>query len=135
VSNSYIQLTAPENSLHLLELQRDYYKRNFVNEPLIFLNSCESGGMSPLFYDGFMPYFITKGSRGVIGTLAKVPAIIASEFGVEFFKKLLKGENAGRALLRVRNHFLETNSNLLGLYYASYGLSDLSLAGKLKGKT
>jgi hypothetical protein len=35
-----------------------------AGHPLVFINACESAELSPLFYDGFVPYFMAKGARG-----------------------------------------------------------------------
>ena len=85
-NDSYLQLTTSDNLLTLRRLETYANRRNFVEEPLIFLNACESVAMSPLFYDGFILYFMAKkGSRGIIGTISRVPACFASEFAIRFF--------------------------------------------------
>ena len=35
-------------------------------QPLVFINACESAALSGAFYDGFVPYFMAKGARGVV---------------------------------------------------------------------
>lgn len=34
-----------------------------AGHPLVFINACESGELTPTFYDGFVPYFLAKGAR------------------------------------------------------------------------
>jgi hypothetical protein len=121
-------LTTYKERLSLKILNR-YYKREntFSKEPLVFLNACESvSGITSLFYEGFLPYFLSKGARGVIGTLAKIPAIFAAEFGLRFFKSLLQGDKVDEIISRLRQEFL-LQHNLLGLYYTSYCNKDLGL--------
>ena len=125
--DSYIQLTTPENQLTLARLQALALNRNFVEEPLIFMNACESAEMSPLFYDGFVPYFMAKGSRGVIGTLSSIPAIFAAKFALRFFERFLKMEKVGDIMIELRKEFLKKYNNLLGLYYISYCRFNLGL--------
>jgi hypothetical protein len=88
--------------------------------PLIVLNACESAELSPRFYDGFIPYFLAKGARGVIGTECRTPVLFAIEWADAFVGKLLDGAQTGQALLDVRLEFLRDHRNPLGLLYTSY---------------
>ena len=74
--------------------------------PLVFINACELAEMSPAFYDGFVPYFMAKGARGVIGTECKTPALFAAEWAKRFFALFLRGEPLGEAFLALRKEFL-----------------------------
>ena len=89
-------------------------------KPLVFINACESADLSPAFYDGFVPYFMDKGARGVIGTECKTPALFAVEWAQRFFMRFLDGESLGEAFLGLRREFLEKHGNPLGLLYAVY---------------
>jgi hypothetical protein len=86
--------------------------------PLVFINACESAELSPLFYDGFVPYFMAKGARGVIGTECRTPGIFAAEWAQRFFARFLDGEPLGTLTLSLRREFLERHGNPLGLLYA-----------------
>jgi len=86
--------------------------------PLVFINACESAELSPLFYDGFVPYFMGKGARGVIGTECRTPGIFAAEWARRFFERFLAGEPLGALFLALRREFLEQHHNPLGLLYA-----------------
>jgi hypothetical protein len=86
--------------------------------PLVFINACESAEMSPAFYDGFVPYFMAKGARGVIGTECKTPALFAVEWAKRFFMRFLDGEPLSETFLALRREFLEEHRNPLGLLYA-----------------
>lgn len=88
--------------------------------PLVFINACESANLSPRFYDGFVPYFMAKGARGVIGTECKTPVLFAIEWAQAFMGKLLDGASLGDAVLGARRMFLEQNNNPLGLLYAMH---------------
>ncbi|WP_243074901.1 CHAT domain-containing protein [Microbacterium sp. SS28] len=85
--------------------------------PLIVVNACESGDLSPNFYDGFVPYFLAKGARGVVGTECKTPGRFASEWAIAFFDRFFSGEPLGAAVLGIRREFLEKHGNPLGLLY------------------
>ena len=91
-----------------------------LNEPLVFINACESAELSPLVFDGFVPYFVAKGARGVIGTECKVPAKFAVEWARRFFDRFLKGEALGEIFLALRQELFNDEHNLLGLLYALY---------------
>ena len=69
-------------------------------KPLVFINACESAELSPAFYDGFVPYFMAKGARGVIGTQCKTPALFAAEWAQRFFERFLDGADLGDDLPR-----------------------------------
>jgi len=86
--------------------------------PLVFINACESAELSPLFYDGFVPYFMGKGARGVIGTECRTPGLFAAEWAKRFFERFLGGEPLGAAFLALRREFLDQHRNPLGLLYA-----------------
>jgi hypothetical protein len=86
--------------------------------PLVFINACESAEMSPMFYAGFAPYFMSKGARGVIGTECKTPAYFAMLWAERFFEKFLGGEPLGTAFLELRQDFRVNEGNPLGLLYA-----------------
>jgi len=84
----------------------------------VFINACESAQMSPAFYDGFVPYFMAKGARGVVGTECQTPALFAAEWAERFFERFLGGEALGELFLGLRQDFLNQYGNPLGLMYA-----------------
>ena len=83
----------------------------------MFINACESAELSPAFYDGFVPYFMAKGARGVIGTECKTPALFAVTWAKRFFERFLDGVPLGEAVSTC-GEFLEEHGNPLGLLYA-----------------
>jgi hypothetical protein len=85
--------------------------------PLVFLNACESAELSPEFYDGFVPYFMSKGARGVVGTECKTPALFAADWATTFFDAFLDGADIGTLFLRMRRDYYEKHGNPLGLLY------------------
>lgn len=92
-------------------------RRPLTGHPLVFFNACESGELSPLFYSGFVPYFLNKGARGVIGTECRTPGLFASEWAKAFFDGLLAGRALGEVVLGLRRRFLAEHNNPLGLLY------------------
>jgi hypothetical protein len=95
--------------------------------PLVFINACESGELSPLFYNGFVPYFLSKGARGVIGTECKVPALFASEWAKRFFDEFLGGSPIGETVLKLRNELFAKSGNPLGLLYGVHCNADTQI--------
>ena len=118
---STIVLTSKANGLRLgdLHIMAPAEKR-FPNAPLVFINACESAELSPLLYDGFVPYFMDKGARGVIGTECEVPALFAVDWATRFFEAFLNGRPLGRVMLELRQEFYTKHNNILGLLYALY---------------
>ena len=99
--------------------------------PLVFINACESAGLSPLFYSGFVPYFMAKGARGVIGTECQTPTVFAVEWASAFFDRFLDGAPVGDIVLALRQDFLHAHGNPLGLVYAVYCDADTRVAPAL----
>jgi hypothetical protein len=96
-------------------------KNSLAGKPLVFINACESAELSPEFYDGFVPYFVSKGARGVIGTECETPALFAEEWANRFFKKFLAGQQPlGEIFLDLRREFFFNHHNIMGLLYALY---------------
>jgi hypothetical protein len=106
-------------------------KIKLASQPLIILNACESAELSPKFYDGFVPYFLAKGSRGVIGTECKTPILFAIHWAEEFVKNLLDGRHVGQTMLNLRQQFLREHHNPLGLLYTMYCSADTRVAPPL----
>jgi hypothetical protein len=95
-----------------------------AGNPLVFINACESAELSPLFYNGLVPYFMAKGARGVIGTECKTPARFAAEWADAFFERFLDGAAVGDIVLQLRQDFVREHHNPLGLIYAIHCNAD-----------
>lgn len=92
-----------------------------AGKPLIFVNACESATLSPIFYEGFAPYFTSRGARGMIGTECVVPVRFADAWARRFFDAFLRGEQTvGEIFLTLRRAFFYEHNNVLGLLYALY---------------
>jgi hypothetical protein len=102
-----------------------------AGNPLVFINACESAELSPLFYNGFVPYFMAKGARGVIGTECKTPVLFAIEWADAFFDRFLDGAAVGEVVLDLRRNFLRDHGNPLGLIYADHCDADTRIAPAL----
>jgi hypothetical protein len=124
VSDSWIKLTYGTVPLTMME----YYARDrFVDAPLIFLNMCESAQVLPSLSGGFIPFFLQRGARSVIGTECPMTSTFAHPFSREFFYRLLQGETVGRILWELRRKFLD-EGNPLGFAYTLYGNAGTKLS-------
>ena len=103
-------------------------KKKLPGNPLVIINACESAELSPMFYDGFVPYFMAKGARGVVGTECKTPALFATEWALRFFPMFLGGASVGDAMLATRRDCWTEWNNPLGLLYAVHCNTDTRVA-------
>ncbi len=103
-----------------------------AGSPLVFINACESAQLSPLVYDGFVPYFMSKGARGVIGTECEVPALFAVEWARRFFDRFVQGDTLGQIFLDLRREFFFTHNNPMGLLYSLYVDADTRVEPALR---
>jgi hypothetical protein len=116
------ELTFTDNGAVLL---RELYTRAPMRQvlggnPVVVLNACESAALTMSFYEGFVPYLIAKGARGVVGTETVVPAVFAASWAGRFFDRLLSGQRIGAAVLAVRRELATEHRNVLGLLYGVY---------------
>ena len=125
---SYVKLT-DGTPVTLDDLNRNAPTRiRLRGDPLVFVNACESARMSPTFYNGFVPYFMAKGARGVIGTECSIPSIFATEWAIRFFDEFLKGITLGEVVLHLRQAFLRDYRNPLGMLYTIHCDADTLIA-------
>jgi|GEM_PF-806469 len=89
----------------------------FPRAPLIFLNSCSSGAISPHNFSNFLSAFKEKRAVGLVATSFPVPIKFASAFGQEFIRRYVREkQTAGDALFDMRRELLG-KGNPLGLFY------------------
>jgi len=94
----------------------------------VFLNCCQSAELSPYLYDGLVPYLITRGARGVVGTEVDTPALFAAEFAKLFIQRfVVGGERLGDVLLALRREYLYQRQNVMGLVYSLYSSGDVQV--------
>ena len=112
--------SSPTREITLADLNLDAPTTTLLRgKPLVFINACESAELSPAFYDGFVPYFMAKGARGVVGTQCKTPALFAAEWAQALLRALpRRRRRSATAFLDLRREFLDQHGNPLGLLYA-----------------
>ncbi len=127
VSDSWIRLTRGKIPLTML---KETVPDRFSRHPLVFLNMCESAQVFPSLSDGFVPFFIGRGARAIVGTECSMNTIFADDFARGFLTRFFRGEAAGDILLALRRHYLD-KGNPLALAYTVYCDADLRLSEPL----
>jgi hypothetical protein len=139
VLNAKLKLTAQDKALTVRLRKFQNFATSdlgFLNEPLVFLNACESGTPLHLLQSANFPQtLINFGAGGVIATNCTMPDNFASAFAAQFYQRLLSMPSdeeyearIGEALLRTRLFFLRERNIPLGLAYSLYTYSNQSLA-------
>ena len=88
----------------------------YAHWPIIFLNSCSAGAVSPLLFSSFLTKFRTKHAFGVVAPAFPIPALFAAGFGKKVIDKYISGVPIGKALWDLRRELLK-QGNPLGLFY------------------
>ncbi len=129
ISKSYL-LVSDEFSISI----EDFIVREFEikHKPLVILNACITGTMSPLYTSNWAALFWEHGARGVLATEFHVPDWFAAAFTKELYDHLLLGKPIGEALLATRHYFWEKEHNPLGLAYALYSSPAIRIANSIK---
>lgn len=98
----------------------EFYDFAINGNPLIVMNTCESGNLDALKVSGFAPTFLKRGARGVVATESTIPVTTAGTFTELLYERLLAGDPLGQSLLAVRRALWENDQNPAGLLYSMY---------------
>ncbi len=98
----------------------EFYDLAIRGNPLIVMNTCESGNLDPLKVSGFAPTFLKRGARGVVATESDIPVATAGAFSELLYEHLLAGDTLGESLLAVRRTLWQKEQNPVGLLYSMY---------------
>jgi hypothetical protein len=85
--------------------------------PIVFVNACDAGNISPLLFYSFRTEFRKRKAAGLIAPSFPVPTMFAAMFGNAFLTSYSKGQPVGKILLNLRRELLAKN-NPLGLWYS-----------------
>jgi hypothetical protein len=92
--------------------------------PLVFINACQGGQMTNMFYDSFAVELLRQGAVGLIGAQIDVPAIFAAAFGQLLLGRFLGQSNRrirlGPLLREINRTMWDEHNNPLGLVYSLY---------------
>jgi cholesterol oxidase len=102
----------------------DVLKNGLPASPIIFLSMCESAQFTSSG-TGFVPLFLRRGARAVIGTEGPTLWSLSREMDTKIIGKLLEGETIGNAFYETRKEL--ARSHMLALIYTLYGDGDAKL--------
>ncbi|MFF8835718.1 NB-ARC domain-containing protein [Streptomyces sp. NPDC015130] len=94
------------------------------DQPLVFMNACETSSAEYLHSNLLQNHFVRRGSRAYIGSECKVPAGFAARFAHVFFHFLYDRSHrnhptaAGEALAQTRKFFWDQYRSIGGLFYS-----------------
>ncbi|MFD9835280.1 hypothetical protein [[Kitasatospora] papulosa] len=94
------------------------------DQPLVFMNACETSSAEHTYSNMLKNHFVNRGSRAYIGSECKVPAGFAARFAHVFFHFLYDRSQhnqptaAGEALAQTRKFFWDQYRSLGGLFYS-----------------
>jgi hypothetical protein len=112
------------------DLLKWFTAHSMRSSPIVFVNTCEGGQMSSLFYNSFSQVLLSSGANCLIGAQTDLPAVFALEFAQRFFVEFLAAnERVGEILRRLTRHFADEHGNPLALVYSLYHGLDTHLAG------
>jgi hypothetical protein len=97
-----------------------------ARHPFVFINGCQTVGISPDDLLSFNEEFARAEAAGVLGTEISIPEDLAQPVAIEFFEQLLQFEPVGRIVRRIRLGLL-ARRNPLGLAYTPYCMASLRL--------
>src|SRR5262249_27491704 len=95
------------------------------SNPLVFINACQGGQMTTLFYKTIAAEFLKQNATAVIGGQIDMPAVFAAEYARRLFTKFLDGSSGRRIRLgplmrELAQEFVNDHNNPLGLIYSLY---------------
>ncbi len=118
VGSTRIVLTGPAQALTLRDLQiaAPLSKAPLLRGgPLVIINACGSAELSPLTYDGLVPYLLDQGARAVVGTECETPIFSGAAFGQALIEALVRDKlPVGEALRAARRQFLSSTATRWG---------------------
>jgi len=90
---------------------------NYPGWPIVFVNACDAGNISPLSFFNFRTEFRKRKSAGLIAPSFPIPTMFAAMFANAFLAAYTAGQPIGQILFNLRRKLLAKN-NPLGLWYS-----------------
>jgi hypothetical protein len=123
----YLELT--DGSVSSFDFQRWADGEELPTSPLIFINACQGGQMTTVFYESFAVELLKEGAAGLIGAQIDVPIVFAVEYAKEIFERFFERSNnqkvrLGPIMREVNKKLFDCNRNPLGLVYSLYRGAD-----------
>lgn len=103
--------------------------RDFPSHPIVFINACQGGQMTTIFYQTLAVEFLKRKATCMIGAQIDIPAVFATEYARCLFGKFLNATTEGVVklgpLIRdLAREFVKVHNNPLGLVYSIYRGAD-----------
>lgn len=95
----------------------------FRSRPVVFLNACQGGQLSTMFYKTIAHTLLKRRARCVIGPHIEIPARFAAEYARRFFTRFLgpgPPARVGDIVCDLAREFVDVHRNPLGLAYSIY---------------
>jgi hypothetical protein len=109
----------------------DSLKEPMPGNPIVLLSMCESAQVSASG-TGFVPFFLRRGARAVIGTEGPTLWWLSRKMDTEIVTRLIHGETIGQAFYETRKKLV--TENMLALIYTLYGAADAKLVAAPNAK-
>jgi hypothetical protein len=99
--------------------------RQLHSHPVVFINACQGGQLTTLFYQTLAAEFLKRKAIAVLGAQIDLPAVFACAYAHRFFEQFLSGGpqqrvRIGPLLQHLNREFLAKHCNPLGLVYSLY---------------
>lgn len=100
-----------------------------VSQPVVFINACQGGQLTTIFYQTLATEFLKQKAIGLIGAQIDIPAVFAAEYSQRFFDRFLNGGPGNRVRMgplmqELAREFITKHHNPLGLVYSLYRGAD-----------
>jgi hypothetical protein len=97
--------------------------------PVVFINACQGGKMSSIFFETLGKKMLAKGANCVIGPQIDMPVLFGAEYATRLFERFLTpGQRLGDVVLELSREFAASYRNPLGLTYSLYRGVDVYLS-------
>jgi hypothetical protein len=124
VNLSVPHLVMTDDNVSAPDFQRWSKGRILPTSPLIFINACQGGQMTTMFYESFAVELLKEGAVGLIGAQIDIPAVFASAYAhfllEAFFAKDKGRVRLGPLMQEMNQKMLDIHNNPLGLAYSLY---------------
>jgi hypothetical protein len=92
-------------------------KINYPHWPIVFINACDAGNISPLSFISFRTEFSEKKAAGIVAPSFPIPTLFAAYFARAVLTEYDKRRPIGEIIFELRRALLDQN-NPLGLWYS-----------------
>jgi hypothetical protein len=102
--------------------------RQFATTPIVYINACQGGQMSSMFYTSFSRELLARGANCLVGPQIDIPPTFAQWFADEFLCRLFQFETKiGDVVKDLTRLLIDRYANPLGLVMSVYRGMDTRL--------